>query len=194
MKKMVVEQAKNRTGKKAEFSDSKTAEDNLTKTLGLTPKKKKAFNVVDDSDESLAAALKDLKKELNKISANPVFNPDLHKAAFCVGMIYLQRGSSKFADWSRQMVEAVGEKIRPWLGSVWKSIEVYPKNEKLDPEIMSIAIDFTGSNTTRECIRLRKYICIWPILSGKKLSKHTRAISPYYKRRGYGTIRRKWRR
>lgn len=133
---------------KATFSDSKTAEDNLAKLLGLTKKKqepKKEFNVIDDSDAALEEALKELKSEVNKLSANPVFNPDLHKAAFKVGMIYLQRGTNKFADWSKQMIAAVGEKIRPWLGSIWKSIEVYPKNEKLNPEIMSTAVDFVGA-------------------------------------------------
>lgn len=134
--------------KQAIFSDSKTAEDNLAKLLGLKKKKqepKKAFNVIDDSDAALEEALKELKSEVNKLSANPVFNPALHKAAFKVGMIYLQRGTNKFADWSKQMIEAVGEKIRPWLGSIWKSIQTYPKNEKLDPETMSTAVDFVGA-------------------------------------------------
>lgn len=134
---------------KATFSDSSKAEAALADALGLKRKTKaepqKAFNVVDDSDAALDAALADLRKEMSKLSANPVFNPDLHKAAFKVGMIYLQRGVNSFAAWSDKMVEAVGEKIRPWLGSIWKSIEAYPKNEKLDPDLMSKAVDFTGA-------------------------------------------------
>lgn len=145
----VVDSSKNVNQRsKADFSDSRTAEDNLLKALGLERQDEnsdKVFNVVDDSDAALEIALKDLKGEMNKLSSNPVFNPDLHKAAFKVGMIYLQRGANNFADWSHKMVEAVGEKIRPWLGSVWRSIETYPKNEKLDPAVMSVATDFVGA-------------------------------------------------
>ena len=131
--------------KQVTFSDN--AEEMFASALGLK-KKEQAIKIVDDSDAALEAALRDLQDELNKISANPVFNPDLHKAAFKVGMIYLQRGANRFADWSQQMIGAIGEKIRPWLGSVWKSIEVYPKDKKLDSDLMSKAVDFAGKKYT----------------------------------------------
>ena len=139
---------------KADFGDSETATNELAAALGIKRKqkaeskpapKKKAFDIVDDSDEALAKAIKEAKAELNKLSANPVFNPALHKAAFKVGAILIQRGTNNFVEWSAKMLEMLGEKIRPWLGSVWKSIEAYPKNEKFDDEKATAATRYVGA-------------------------------------------------
>lgn len=139
---------------KADFGDSETATNELAAALGIKRKqkaeskpapKKKAFDIVDDSDEALAKAIKEAKAELNKLSANPVFNPALHKAAFKVGAILIQRGANNFVEWSAKMLEMLGEKIRPWLGSVWKSIEAYPKNEKFDDEKATAATRYVGA-------------------------------------------------
>ena len=139
---------------KADFGDAETATNELAAALGIKRKqkveskpapKKKAFDIVDDSDEALAKAIKEAKAELNKLSANPVFNPALHKAAFKVGAILIQRGANNFVEWSAKMLEMLGEKIRPWLGSVWKSIEAYPKNEKFDDEKATAATRYVGA-------------------------------------------------
>lgn len=139
---------------KADFGDAETATNELAAALGIKRKqkveskpapKKKAFDIVDDSDEALAEAIKEAKAELNKLSANPVFNPALHKAAFKVGAILIQRGTNNFVEWSAKMLEMLGEKIRPWLGSVWKSIEAYPKNEKFDDEKATAATRYVGA-------------------------------------------------
>lgn len=139
---------------KADFGDAETATNELAAALGIKRKqkaeskpapKKKAFDIVDDSDEALAKAIKEAKAELNKLSANPVFNPALHKAAFKVGAILIQRGTNNFVEWSAKMLEMLGEKIRPWLGSVWKSIEAYPKNEKFDDEKATAATRYVGA-------------------------------------------------
>lgn len=139
---------------KADFGDTETATNELAAALGIKRKekaeskpatKKKAFNIVDDSDEALAQAIKEAKAELNKISANPIFNPALHKSAFKVGAILIQRGANNFVEWSSDMLDVLGEKIRPWLGSVWKSIEAYPKNEKFDDEKATAATRYVGA-------------------------------------------------
>lgn len=139
---------------KADFGDAETATNELAAALGIKRKqkaeikpapKKKAFDIVDDSDEALAEAIKEAKAELNKLSANPVFNPNLHKAAFKVGAILIQRGANNFVEWSAEMLEALGEKIRPWLGSVWKSIEAYPKNKPFSDEEVTAATRYVGA-------------------------------------------------
>lgn len=139
---------------KADFGDAETATNELAAALGIKRKqkaeskpapKKKAFDIVDDSDEALAEAIKEAKAELNKLSANPVFNPNLHKAAFKVGAILIQRGANNFVEWSAEMLEALGEKIRPWLGSVWKSIEAYPKNKLFSDEEVTAATRYVGA-------------------------------------------------
>lgn len=137
---------------KADFGDAETAANEFANVFGIKRKDnveskpaEKVFNIVDDSDEALAAALKDLKSEVSKLSANPIFNPDLHRAAFKVGAILIQRGANSFIEWSNKMVEMVGDKIRPWLGSVWKSIEAYPKNEPFDDAKATAATRYVGA-------------------------------------------------
>ncbi|MEG1727675.1 MAG: hypothetical protein RR321_07165 [Acidaminococcaceae bacterium] len=89
----------------AEFS--KNAEEVFLKAIGVTKKPaqksatkennkknpgKKLVNVVDDSKAAEEAALKELLYEINKLNANPVLNPALHKAAFKYGIIKVQQG------------------------------------------------------------------------------------------------------
>lgn len=115
----------------------------LLEKLGKKPTSKK-INIVDDSDAALDSALKDLKAELNNISANPVFNPKLMGAAFKVGAIYLQRGANDFSDWSAKMVDAVGEKIKPFLDSAWHSINAWPENVKYDDDLANTLFEYAG--------------------------------------------------
>lgn len=108
------------------------------------PAPKKAFNVIDDSDDALSAAIKDFDSEINNISANPMFNPKLMIAGFKIGMIHLQRGANNFADWSSKMLIS-SEKLKPFLKSIWESINAYPKDVKFNENQMSAVMRYIGT-------------------------------------------------
>lgn len=133
---------------KVQFSDFDTAKKAFEEVLGIKKAEKatesELLKSIDNSDEARAKAKKKLLEALNNISANPMFNPELHKAALNYGLILLKDGVNSFANFSKQMIEDIGEQIRPWVGSVWKSLEVYPKNQAFDADSMSKAVDFTG--------------------------------------------------
>ena len=115
-----------------------------TKQMQKKPAQPKAFHFIDDSDEALATAMKELQAELNKLSANPVFNVKLMAAAFKVGAIHLQRGVNEFSAWSNQMVDTVGEKIEPFLPSVWEAINKWPKDVQYNDEVANTLFEYAG--------------------------------------------------
>lgn len=104
---------------------------------------KKLVNIVDESE--LDAELANIKGKLDRLSANPMFDPDLMKSLTKVGMIYLQKGVNKFGAWSEKMVTAAGEKIRPFLRSIWSTLNAYPDNVKFNDEIMTAVMEYVGS-------------------------------------------------
>lgn len=116
---------------------------------------KKFMNVFDESE--LDAEIAKAKAEMSKLSANPFFNPALMKSLFKIGGIYMQRGVNNFADWSARMVEALGNKVRPFLKSAWDALQAYPADVKFNDDIMTATLEFVGSRAedgrTREQIR-----------------------------------------
>ncbi len=134
---------------KSRFGDEKEAESDLLKAFGKQsptekPESKKLLNIIDDSDDALSAATKDFDSEINNISVNPVFNPKLMIAGFKIGMIHLQRGANNFANWSNKMLES-SEKLKPFLKSIWESINAYPGNVKFNENQMSAVMRYIGT-------------------------------------------------
>lgn len=118
------------------------------KTTGKGTTTTKPINLVDDSDEALAKLTQAFKKEASKLSANPMFNPNLYKIALQIGAIYLQRGANDFINWAKQLLKNLGEDIRPWLGAVWKSLQTYLKNmpsdQRINEEHLTAAVNYVG--------------------------------------------------
>lgn len=128
-------------GKKAEVIE-KASRQNKVESIKKVPKK--IMNVIDDSDDALTAAIKDFDSEINNLSSNPVFNPKLMIAGFKIGMIHLQRGINNFADWSAKMLGS-SNKLKPFLKSIWQSINSYPKDMKFNEEQMSAVMRYIGT-------------------------------------------------
>ena len=84
-----------------------------------------------------------IKKDLNNISANPIFNPDVVVPLFKIGLIYTQRGINNFADFSEQMIGKGGERIKPWIKPTWNMIASYQGND-LDEKILTASFRYVG--------------------------------------------------
>ena len=97
------------------------------------------------SDEFGAQALKDLNAELSKLGANPMFNPKLWSAACRYGLYCMAKGAQTLHSWAKTMVQDVGEKIKPWLGALWRTLQSYESNDALDPDVMTSAFKLVGA-------------------------------------------------
>lgn len=86
----------------------------------------------DDHD----AALEELRKLMENMGAG--IDPKLMTVAIRVGGYYIEGGIRAFPEWSAKMVEKAGEKIRPYLKSIYEAIRNWP------------GIDNTGMTGTDE--------------------------------------------
>lgn len=129
------------------FGSEDDALNDMLSAFGLekpVSEKGKTFNVIDDSEDALNAALKEFSAEMKNLSANAMFNPKLMTAAFKVGMIHLQRGLNNFADWSNAMT-ASSDQTKPFLQSTWDAINAYPKDLKFNENQMSAVMRYVGT-------------------------------------------------
>ncbi|MBR1807757.1 MAG: hypothetical protein IJ774_15415, partial [Selenomonadaceae bacterium] len=141
--------------KKAQEKESAVAEKDT--------RRPKLVNFVDDSDESLDAAWKELDELLRKPHANAVFNPKIWKVALKIGAIYVQRGINTFADWAKTMTGATksGEQLKPWLPAIWETINALPEGSKFsENQILNISkyigsLIEKGQATTFEDVQTR---------------------------------------
>lgn len=102
------------------------------------PESKKLLNKEIDAEFD-----KRIKKDLNNISANPIFNPDVVVPLFKIGLIYTQRGINNFAGFSEQMIGKGGERIKPWIKPTWNMIASYQGND-LDEKILTASFRYVG--------------------------------------------------
>lgn len=160
-KKQTVEkqtqEAKEPATKKSKFDygDKNAALKDLLSAMGLKEKKAKVEDVegIDYSDDGLAAAFKDLAKECSKLSANPMFNPALYRAAAKVGLALLKRTGRSFKRWAKAMLDMFRKnspeeetKIKPFLGAIYKNIENWPKDLKFKEDIVELSCRLVGGS------------------------------------------------
>lgn len=151
-KKQTVEKQTQETKEPATRFDGERARKSLDALIGRKKKsepqkndvvpKSKFMNVF--NEDELDAEIEKAKKEMSKLSANPMFNPALMKSLFKVGGIYLQKGVNKFAAWADNMVDVMGEKVRPFLPAVWDSLKKYPDNQKFNDDVMTAVMEYVG--------------------------------------------------
>ena len=151
-KKQAVEKQTQEVKEPATRFDGERARKSLDALIGRKKKsepqkndvipKSKFMNVFNEDD--LDAEIEKAKKEMSKLSANPMFNPALMKSLFKIGGIYLQKGVNKFAAWADNMVDVMGEKVRPFLPAVWDSLKKYPDNQKFNDDVMTAVMEYVG--------------------------------------------------
>lgn len=151
-KKQTVEKQTKEDREPAKRFDGERARKSLDALIGRKKKsepqkndvvpKSKFMNVFNEDD--LDAEIEKAKKEMSKLSANPMFNPALMKSLFKIGGIYLQKGVNKFAAWADNMVDVMGEKVRPFLPAVWDALKKYPDNQKFNDDVMTAVMEYVG--------------------------------------------------
>lgn len=100
---------------------------------------------VDNSKENRERVIAELNKELNKLSANPFFNPKVYTLGLELGAIYVQDGIDNISEWTRKMIESAGEKIRPWLSAIKDTINAIPEDTKFNDEQLTAIAEHIGA-------------------------------------------------
>jgi N12 class adenine-specific DNA methylase len=139
-------EASNTTAEESIFGSIEDADREMFEALGITPEAADNEEISftnefgDTTDEEIEALKKELQKELNKVSANPVFNPRIYSLGLQLGGKYIQKGYRKFKTWLDKMRSDLGEGIEPWAPAIWESLRTYPKGEKFDPkQVMAVS-------------------------------------------------------
>ena len=138
-----------------DYGDKNAILKDLLAATGLKEKNSKVEDVegLDYSDAGLEEALNELAKECSKLSANPMFNPALYRAAAKVGLIFLKRTGRNFKRWAKALLDWFRKnrpeeenKIKPFLGAIYKNIENWPKDLKFKEDIVELSCRLVGSS------------------------------------------------
>ena len=83
---------------------------------------------------------KELSAELNKISANPVFNPKIYTLGLKLAMTYVKDGYNTFKKLVTKLHAAFGDKIGPWAPALAETVRTWPKGVPFDEKkVMAIS-------------------------------------------------------
>ncbi len=83
---------------------------------------------------------KELAAELNKISANPVFNPKIYTLGLKLAMTYVKDGYNTFKKLVTKLHTAFGDKIGPWAPALAETVRTWPKGVPFDEKkVMAIS-------------------------------------------------------
>jgi len=90
-----------------------------------------------------------LRKKLSGTQLNSGLDPEIMLAGMQLGVCHLEDGTKAFADYSREMIQDVGETVRPYLKAFYNSARDYPG---FDNEGMNTAaeIDEIIENRTKK--------------------------------------------
>lgn len=129
------------------FTDTKTAEDFMLKTLGLKRKnqKQKRAKIVDDSDEAMNGYIEEMRKALfGKLNANPIFDPYFVIPAFKFTTGCIQRGITSFEEYAERAAKIFGDVINEFTKMLWNTSVSY-KSNSFDEDQMTAVLQYVGS-------------------------------------------------
>lgn len=131
-------------------------------------------NISNTAEERARLEVK-LAAKLNRISANPVFDPEIYTLALQIGFTYIKDGYSTAKKWLAKMHQQFGDKISPWAPAILKTIEDWPAgtdfNEK-QAMLFTKAVGslYEGGETDVNAITKR--------ITGKMSAAHKKQFTP----------------
>ncbi len=90
-------------------------------------------------------ALRELRAELSKLSANPVFNPKIYTLGLKLGFTYIKDGYNTAKKWLAKMHQTFGDDIKPWAPAIIETIKSYPLGAPFNEKTVSMATKIVGS-------------------------------------------------
>ena len=96
-------------------------------------------------EKDIADLSKQLRDELKKINANPMFNPKIYTLGAQIGVKLVRLGVKKFEPWAKKMVQCVGDEVKPWVQSIWKGINNAPTDREFNAKGYAAAVRYCGT-------------------------------------------------
>lgn len=135
------------------FGSVEDADKELFETLGINPdedeKKLTAPEGITNTAEERAKLEAELMKELNKISANPVFNPKIYELGVRLAMTYVKDGINTIKKLIAKLNATFGDKIGPWAPAIAETVSTWPKGVKFDEKAVRAISKAIGARYER---------------------------------------------
>ena len=127
------------------FGNVEDADKEMLDALGLSDEDLKeevleAPEGISNTAEERERLEKELAAELNKLSANPVFNPKIYTLGLKLAMTYVKDGYNTFKKLVTKLHAAFGDKIGPWAPALAETVRTWPKGVPFDEKkVMAIS-------------------------------------------------------
>ena len=127
------------------FGSVEDADKEMLDALGLSDEDLKeevleAPEGISNTAEERERLEKELAAELNKLSANPVFNPRIYTLGLKLAMTYVKDGYNTFKKLVTKLHAAFGDKIGPWAPALAETVRTWPKGVPFDEKkVMAIS-------------------------------------------------------
>ena len=117
------------------FGSIEDADRELLEEFGIKPDGEEILEAPDgivNTAEERERLEKELREELNKISANPVFNPKLYELAAKLAFTYIKDGINTAKKLTAVLEARMGDKIAPWTPAIIETVRTWPKGVAFD--------------------------------------------------------------
>ena len=128
---------------KSEQKENKPAKNKKTAEKQSTFQERREANK-EEFEKELAEAKKAWNKASSKLSAMPMFNPELYSAAAGLAKVYVKYGVKEFADFAREAIKEVGDGIRAWLRPAW-AMATTEAEAGYDTDALVAVADYIGN-------------------------------------------------
>lgn len=110
------------------------SEDDLTDDVLTAP------DGIENTAEEREKLEKELAAELNKLSANPVFNPKIYTLGLKLAMTYVKDGINTVKKLVAKLNATFGDKIGPWAPALAETVRTWPKGVPFDEKkVMAVS-------------------------------------------------------
>jgi len=117
------------------FGNIEDADRELFEELGINPDEEETFTApagITNTAEERARLEKELAAELNKISANPIFNPKIYELGVRLAMTYVKDGINTAKKLIATLNEKFGDSIGPWAPAIVETVRTWPQGVDFD--------------------------------------------------------------
>ena len=118
------------------FGSVEDADKELLEAFGIDPNEEETFTApegITNTAEERARLEKELEAELNKLGANPVFNPKIYELSARLAMTYVKDGINTAKKLIAALQARFGDKIGPWAPAIVETVRTWPKGVAFEP-------------------------------------------------------------
>lgn len=117
------------------FGSVEDADKELFEEFGIQPDEEETFTApdgIENTAEVRAQLEKELTAELNKLGANPVFNPKIYELGVRIAFTYVKDGINTAKKLVATLEAKFGDKIGPWAPAIVETVRTWPKGVAFD--------------------------------------------------------------